>query len=72
MTPLTKLIEWEHSNGYKAKFVAEKLGLSQSNYSAIKKGRIKPSLKMVDKLSKEFNMSIDDAIDLLRKETNND
>ncbi len=65
--PLTKLMEWEHSHGYKARFVAEKLGISQSNYSAIKKGRIKPSLKMVDKLSKEFDMSIESAIELLKR-----
>lgn len=64
--PLTKLIAWEHSNGYKARYVAEKLEISQSHYSAIKKGRIKPSLKMVERLSKEFDMSIDNAIELLR------
>lgn len=72
MEPLKNLIEWERTHGYKARYVAEKLEMSQSNYSAIKKGRIKPSLKMVDKLSTEFNMSIDDAIELLRKEKNND
>ena len=64
--PLTRLIAWEKENGFKAKFVAEKLGLSASQYSQIKLGKIKPSVKVAEKLHSEFG--VDDVFELLKEE----
>lgn len=61
---LKNLIEWERANGYKANFVAEKLGLSPSQYSLIKHGKNKPPLEMAAKLKKEFGVK--DPIKLLQ------
>lgn len=61
---LNKLIEWERSNGYKAKFIAEKLGLSEAQYSKMKRGQLKPSLEVAERLEKEFNIT--NVYDLLK------
>jgi transcriptional regulator with XRE-family HTH domain len=61
---LSNLIEWERANGYKANFVAEKLGLSPSQYSLIKHGKNKPTVGMAEKLQSEFG--VDDPIELLK------
>lgn len=61
---LHKLIEWENENGYKAHYVAEKLGLSDSQYSLIKHGKRKPPLEMAEKLKTEFKVR--DPIKLLK------
>lgn len=61
---LTNLIEWERANGYKANFVAEKLGLTPSQYSKIKSGQIKPSIKMAELLQTEFG--VEDPIEILK------
>ena len=53
---LKNLIAWEQENGYKAKFVAEKLGLTQVAYAKIKKGKQKPPLTMAEKLRTEFGI----------------
>lgn len=53
---LKKLIIWERENGYKAKYVAEKIGLSESQYSKLKSGKLKPSLEVAERLEKEFNI----------------
>lgn len=53
---LDRLIEWEKEKGYKACFVAAKLGLTPSQYSLIKHGKRKPTVEMVEKLKTEFNV----------------
>ena len=65
--PLNRLIEWEKANGYKAKYVAKKLGLSASQYSQMKLGKIKPSIKVAERLKAEFN--VEDVFELLKEET---
>ena len=54
--PLTRLIEWEKENGYKAKFVAEKLNVSPSQYSQIKLGKIRPSVEFAALLQSKFGV----------------
>lgn len=63
---LKNLIIWEKENGYKSKFVAEKLGISQAQYTNMKKGRRKPSIEIAHKFQQEFN--IKDVFELLMKE----
>ena len=65
---LDKLIEWENRSGYKAKYIAKKLGLSEPQYSKLKRGKIKPTIEVAYLLHQEFK--VDDAITLLRKEKN--
>lgn len=62
---LENLIEWEKANGYKATFVAKKLGLTDSQYSKIKQGQQKPTIRMAEMLVKEFG--IEDVYELLRQ-----
>ena len=61
---LNNLIEWEKSNGFKACYVAEKLGLTPSQYSKLKHGHTRPSVEIVERLEKEFNVS--NATELLK------
>lgn len=62
------LIMWEKQNGYKAKEVAKKLGISETTYSLIKKGKTMPSIELAYKFQEIFN--VDDVLELLRKENN--
>lgn len=48
------LIYWEKLNGYKAKYVAEKIGITESYYSQIKNGKKDPSMDLVDKFFMVF------------------
>lgn len=61
----SRLIEWERANGYKARYVAEKLGISDSAYSKIKRGEQQPTIEMVSKLHSEFGVEMEQAIKLL-------
>jgi len=61
---LDNLIEWEKQHGYKSKYVADKLGLTPSQYSKVKHGTRKPTVEMVEKLKKEFGVK--DPIKLLK------
>lgn len=63
---LDNLIKWEKENGFKAKYVAEKLGLTESQYSKLKSGKLKPSIEVAYLLHKEFG--IDDVFIYLIKE----
>lgn len=60
---LKNLINWEKEHGYKAKFIADKLGISESSYSKIKQGTVKPSVELAMKLEEEFDV---DALELLK------
>lgn len=62
---LNNLIKWEKENGYKATFIAEKLGITDSQYSKIKLGKQKPTIEIAEKLEKVFG--IDDVFELLKK-----
>lgn len=48
------LIMWEKSNGYKAKWVAEKIGITPGTYSQIKNGKQDPSNATAEKFNKAF------------------
>lgn len=63
---LTNLIKWENENGYKSKFVADKLGITESAYSKIKLGKQKPTLEIAYKFQEVFG--IDNVYELLMKE----
>lgn len=63
---LTNLINWEKENGYKARFVAEKLGITESAYSKIKLGKQKPTLEIAYKFQEVFG--VDNVLELLTKE----
>lgn len=62
---LDNLIEWERESGYKAKFIADKLLLSESQYSKIKHGVNKPPIEMAERLKTEFGVK--DPFKLLKK-----
>lgn len=63
--PLNRLIDWENENGYKAKFVAQKLGLNPSQWSQIKLGKIRPSVEVVERFQKEFG--VENVFDLFKE-----
>lgn len=44
--------------------MSEKLGINQSTLSQIESGKLKPSLKVLNKISNEFNVSVDWLISL--------
>ena len=60
------LILWEKKNNFKAKEVAEKLGVSETTYSLIRNGKTMPSLEFAYKFQEIFG--VDDVLELLRKE----
>ena len=62
----TKLINWEKEHGYKARFVARKIGLSDAQWSRIKLGKQAPTLEQAERFQKEFD--IEDVFDLLKEE----
>lgn len=50
----TNLIVWEAKNGFKAKWVAEKLGISGGAWSKIKKGTSTPSIDIFYSFKEAF------------------
>lgn len=64
------LIRWEIENGYKAKYVAERLGISETAYSLIKNCKTTPSLETAYKFQEEFG--IDNVLELLKEEGEKD
>jgi len=62
---LVNLINWEKENGYKAKYVAQKLGISDSQYSKIKLGKQQPTIEIAKKFCDIFG--VDDVFELLKK-----
>ncbi len=61
---LNNLIAWEIANGYKSKYVAKRLGLTDAQYSRIKHGYQKPPLEVAERFIKEF--AVDDVFTLLK------
>ena len=60
------LIMWEKEPGLKGKYVAEKIGLSQSSWSKIKLGKQNPTLEQIEKLRSEFGL--ENVLDLLKED----
>lgn len=48
------LILWEKENHYKAKYVAEKLGITEAMYSNYKNGKATPNLEFAYKFIEAF------------------
>ena len=61
-----KLILWEKENGYSGRYVARKVGATDSAWSKIKKGKQKPTLEQAERLKNEFN--IDNVFELFKEE----
>lgn len=61
-----KLIEWEKAHGFKSKYVAEKIGVSDSTWSKIKQGKQKPTFEQAERLKEVFG--IKNVFDLLKEE----
>ena len=57
---LINLILWEKKNGLKAKYVSEKLGLTESTYSRIKNGKQVATIDIAFKFLDEFKDIIPD------------
>lgn len=53
---LEKLIIWQKQNGYLSKYVACKIGLTQKQYSDLKKGKRKATAEDVLNFEKAFNV----------------
>ncbi|MBX7206485.1 MAG: helix-turn-helix transcriptional regulator [Bacteroidia bacterium] len=48
--------------GYSQEYVAQKIGMSQTNYGKIELGQVKPPLDFLDKISPVFEMSNEDIL----------
>ena len=48
------LIMWEIENGYKAKWVADKLGISRASWFKIKRGKANPSIELAYRFNEAF------------------
>lgn len=59
------LIMWEKKNNYKAKEVADLLGISETTYSLIKNGKTTPSLDLAYKFNEVFG--VDNVLELFKK-----
>lgn len=59
------LIIWEKEHGFTGRYVARKLGISESAWSKIKLGKQVPTLEQAERLREEFE--IDDVFELLRE-----
>ena len=62
------LIMWEKANKLKAKDVAKKLGISETSYSLLKKGKTTPSIEIAYRFHEIYG--VDDVLELLKKEGN--
>lgn len=58
---LLNLILWEKENGFKAKYVAEKLELTESSYSRMKSGKQTITTDLVFKFNAEFGHTVEDG-----------
>lgn len=61
----TNLIIWEKDHGYTGRYIARKIGVSDSTWSKIKRGQQTPTLKQAERLKKEF--FIEDVFELLKE-----
>ena len=59
MTTTDRIFELMHEHNMNAKQFAELTGISQGNVTDWKKGRSKPSIKAIEKIANNFNVSID-------------
>lgn len=58
------LIKWQKDNGYTSKFVAKKLGISETSYSLFKNGKTTPTIDLAYKFVEEFN--VDNVLELFK------
>ena len=57
-----KLVMWEKTHGFKANYVAEKIGISPSAWSKIKAGKQNPTPEQIEMFRNEFG--VENALDL--------
>ena len=62
-----KLIQWEKNNGYKSKFVAEKVGVPYQTWRRIKIGKQSPTLEQLESFRNAFHIE-DDVFELFKEE----
>lgn len=58
------LIVWEKTNGFKAKDIAKKLGITQQTYCNIKNGKTTPSIEFAYKFSEVY--PDEDVLELMK------
>ena len=61
-----KLILWEKEHGFTGRYVAKRIGISDSAWCKIKKGHQTPTLEQAERLKNEF--AIENVFDLLRED----
>lgn len=58
------LIVWEKTNGFKAKDIAKKIGITEQTYSNIKNGKTTPSIEFAYKFAEAF--PDEDVLELMK------
>ena len=58
----TNLINWQKERGLTSKFIANKLGITETTYSLIKNGKTTPTLDLAYKFSELFG--VDNVLEL--------
>lgn len=61
-----KIKSLRQSAGLTQKVIAEKIGISQGNYSGLEKGKFDPSLTTLEKISDFYDVSIDELVTTIR------
>lgn len=59
-----KLLQWQKENGHTGRFIARKIGCSDSAYSKIVKGTQNPTLEQIEAFRREFGL--ENILDLLQ------
>lgn len=62
------IIKWEKQNGLKGKYVAERIGISDVQWSKIKSGKQRPTYDQIMKLKEEFGL--ENILELLKEDEN--
>ena len=61
-----KIKSLRQAAGLTQKVIAEKIGISQGNYSGLEKGKFDPSLTTLEKISNFYDVSIDELVTTIR------
>ena len=61
-----KIKSLRQAAGLTQKVIAEKIGISQGNYSGLEKGKFDPSLTTLEKISNFYDVTIDELVTTIR------
>ena len=61
-----KIKSLRQAAGLTQKVIAEKIGISQGNYSGLEKGKFDPSLTTLEKISNFYDVSIEELVTTIR------